>query len=120
MPVCVQVMDSSAALKERMPAASAEPTLRTVQTILEPPPPRPMAHVTCMLFMPLMMIALALLIRRCCLCCLERKPVFAAIVPPEQATINTVQPLICVPIAPPLRPEDEEQPKKQPKPTASA
>lgn len=115
-----QVMDSSSALKARAPAATAAPALRTVPNIVEQPPTEPMAHVTCMLFMPLMVIAIALLIRRCCLCCFERKPVFAAIVPPEQATINTVQPLICVPIAPPLKPEEEEQAKKQPKPTASA
>lgn len=57
-------------------------------------------HVVCMLFMPLMILALALLIRRCCLACFAPKPQFAAVVPPEPTLIKTVEPLLAVPIAP--------------------
>jgi hypothetical protein len=111
----VHEMDDSpeamAAIKQRMPPAAAAPAVLTVPGVFdqhEPPPPRhePMRHISCMLFMPLMVVAIALLVRRCCLCCCQQKPIFAAVVPPEKASINTVQPLLCVPIAPPLKHEE--------------
>jgi len=58
--------------------------------------PHPMRHAFCMIFMPMMILFLALLLRRCCFFCCTSKPQFAAVVPPEQATIKTVEPLICV------------------------
>lgn len=63
--------------------------------ILHPPPPMH-GHAFCMLFMPAFIILFALLLRRCCLCLCSTKPQFAAMVPPEQATIKTVEPLMCV------------------------
>jgi len=57
-------------------------------------------HIVCMLLIPLMMLAFALLVRRCCLACFATKPQFAAVVPPEPTTIKTVEPLLAVPIAP--------------------
>jgi len=112
--------EALAALKQRMPPAAAAPTVMTVTPAMTrphwseehftvhqiAPGTEPMRHISCMLFMPLMVVAIALLVRRCCLFCCHQKPIFAAVVPPEQATINTVQPLICVPIAPPLKPEE--------------
>lgn len=102
--------DSSSAIKQLEPPAAAVPAFRTVHTrgVVSAPEyvelsVEPMQHVSCMLFMPLMVVAIALLVRRCCC---APKPVFAAVVPPEQA-FNTVQPLLCVPIAPPLKGEKE-------------
>jgi len=110
-----EIDDSSqtmAAVKQHTPPAAAAPVVMTVPTVDEVkielvPPHEPMRHISCMLFMPLMVVAIALLVRRCCLCCYQQKPIFAAVVPPEKATINTVQPLLCVPIAPPLKADEE-------------
>jgi len=108
-----QTIDNAEAaevLKQREPTAAAPPRVFTVPDAGELEYPRhhePMRHISCMLFMPLMVLAIALLVRRCCLCCCQQKPVFAAVVPPGQATINSVQPLICVPIAPPLTEEED-------------
>jgi len=77
---------------------SASPVVRVVPfaevSYVEVEPP--MRHAFCMIVMPLMILLLAHLVRRCCLCLCTTKPQFAAVVPPEAATINTVEPLMCV------------------------
>jgi len=81
----------------RQSQSSVAPVVRVVPIVFEEDlPPRPMRHAFCMLFMPAFIILFALLLRRCCLCLCSTKPQFAAMVPPEQATIKTVEPLMCV------------------------
>jgi hypothetical protein len=83
----------------RQPQPMVSNVVRVVPVgIMEPPPPHPMRHTFCMFVMPAFIILFALLLRRCCLCLCSTKPQFAAVVPPEQATIKTVEPLMCVAI----------------------
>merc|ERR1712087_758374 len=78
--------------------ASGSPAVRVVPVVEVDLRPHPMRHAFCMIFMMTMIFSLALLLRRCCLCFCTSKPQFAAVVPPEQATTKTVEPLMCVPV----------------------
>lgn len=81
------------------PEAPEAPSMRVVAFTTAdefPPPPPHMRHALCMFFMPAFIVVFALFLRRCCLCLCSSKPQFAAVVPPEQATIKTVEPLLCV------------------------
>uniref|UniRef100_A0A7S4B471 Uncharacterized protein n=3 Tax=Chrysotila carterae TaxID=13221 RepID=A0A7S4B471_CHRCT len=88
------------ALPERV-----ERVVRITPMGMDMPHEHHMQHASCMLFMPLLVLAIALLVRRCLVLCFPSKPVFAAVVPPAASTINTVEPLTCIPIAPELKPE---------------
>lgn len=84
-------MDSTS----RKSRPSVGPSVRVV-AVTDEYHPHPMRHAFCMIFMPMLVITLAVMLRRCCLCFCTPKPQFAAVVPPEQATIKTVEPLIFV------------------------
>lgn len=64
------------------------------------PPPMmptmpPMHHFWCMFLMLALMLVMVQLLRRCVLCCcVHESPRFAAVVPPQQTAIKTVQPLL--------------------------
>jgi len=85
-------MDSTS----RKSRPSVGPSVRVVAITDDEFRPHPMRHAFCMIFMPMLVITLAITLRRCCLCFCTPKPQLAAVVPPEQATIKTVEPLIFV------------------------
>jgi len=96
-------------LERAVPAAksSSEPRVRSVVVpegsatggglvFLRETGPLPPGHhrITCALFMMLFFLSVALVLRRLCFCCVDPKPRFAAVVPPQQRVQMTVEPLV--------------------------
>jgi len=81
--------------KKLSPVAPA-PSVTAVDEM--PPPPQPVAHVSCVLLMSLFLFFTVLLVRRCCARCCASKPQFEAVVLPEVSTIKTVEPLVAAPV----------------------
>lgn len=81
----------------RMPSvAVAEDRVTGSLVFLRETGPSPPGHhrITCALFMMLFFLSVALVLHRLCFCCVEPKPRFAAVVPPQQLVQMTVEPLV--------------------------
>lgn len=81
-------------------AAVPDVVVRVAEVDFEPKHRQPREHAPCVFFSTLMLIALALVLRRCFLCCCARPPAttMAVVVPPEHTTIKLVEPLVAADI----------------------
>jgi len=106
-----QVMGDELEQKVAPAKSSTDPQVRTVAYTAAQPAPillesevvvvsKPVGHrLTCALFMMIFFLSVFMLLRRLCYCCTQKKPRFAAVVPPQQTVKMSIEPLVATTIS---------------------
>lgn len=106
-----QVMGDELEKKVAPSKSSADPQVRTVTYTAGQPAPillesdvvvvsKPVGHrLTCALFMMIFFLSVFMLLRRLCYCFAQKKPRFAAVVPPQQTVKMSIEPLVATTIS---------------------